>query len=324
MPPLAKGNVRGEASQEFENGYVGRLRLGFGAGLGQVIKTAESKGMNMKKIGSCVAFILVAGIASAETISLNFTGGGGAYSLSSSALAGLIGNESGNILGSTVVSNWNNLNGATGTGVGNLTSSAGSVVAGVAATWSADNVFSLPNTTGGANTTANTTMMRGYLDDELTNAITLTVSGLQPLSGTYSVVVFADGANASVTNWLRATYTIGATTFLNEDSESVDFNSGSGNNANGLFQIPVAGGTANQNWPDSPNNNEGNVMIFSGLTGSSFTLTATPGNTLNDVPGRAPINGIQIVGVIPEPATGILFAGAGLVGLGMRRLRRRI
>lgn len=216
----------------------------------------------MKKcfIGWCA--VLLAGSCFAETISLNFTGSGSAYALGASDQAGLVGNEAGNMLGSTMVGNWNNLSGNTGSNVGSLMASSGAIIGDVTASWSADNVWSLPDTTSGANTSANTTMMRGYLDNAYENATTITVSGLEALSGTYSVIVYIDGNNDE--EWTRGTYTIGSTSVLNEDSESVDFNSGSGNNADGLFQIPVAGEPGNQNWPFSPNNSEGNMIIFTG------------------------------------------------------------
>lgn len=271
----------------------------------------------MQKILACWFAVLLAGLCRAETIGLNFTGSGNAYALGASDLAGLVGNEVGITLGSTMVGNWNNLNGNTGSTVGNLTASGGAVVDGVTASWSADNVWDIPDTTSGENTSANTTMMRGYLDNASENAATVTVSGLAALSGTYSVVVYIDGNNNS--NWTRGTYMIGETSVVIEDSEGVDFNSGTGNNANGLFQTPVADGTGNQNWPFSPNNSEGNVIVFTGLTGASFTLTATPGAAADMFNQRAVINGIQIVGVVPEPASALLISSVTLMGLFIRR-----
>ena len=265
-------------------------------------------------VGWCA--VLLAGACFADTISLNFTGTDGAYALGASDLAGLVGNESGNTLGSTMAANWNNLDGNTGSGVGNLTASGGAVVDGVTASWNADSVFSLSDTTLGANTSANTTMMRGFLDNASEGTTTITVSGLEALSGTYSVIVYLDGGNGD--EWRRGTYTIGGTSVVGEDSEGVDFNSGSGDNANGLFQIPVEGG-AGGDWPVSPNNSEGNVIIFSGLTGSGFTLTATPGDASNMDVQRAAVNGVQIVGVVPEPAVVGLMAVVGGAAVFIRR-----
>ena len=236
--------------------------------------------------------------ARAEVISLNF--GAESGSLAPDDLAGLVGGEIGNSLGSTMVGNWNNLSGNSGSNVGNILHFGGAVVDGVAISWTSDNTFSLGDTTLGANASANTIMMKGYLDNASGNTSTITMSGLEAVSGSYSVIVYLDAYNGG--QWRRADYTIGATTVTAEDSEWVDFNDGDGNNADGVFQSPVAGGIGNQNWPVTPNNSEGNMIIFSGLTGSSFTLTADPTGT-SDGLYRAPINGIQVVGVIPEPAT---------------------
>lgn len=259
--------------------------------------------------GSCVF---------AETISLNFIGSAGASgTLGSTDQAGLVGTESGNSLGSTMAGNWNNLSGNTGSGVGSLTDSSGSVVGGVTASWSADNTYALIDTTSGANTSANTAMMKGYLDNASENTTSITLSGLEAIDGSYSVIVYFDGDNEEY--WRRGIYSIGAGSVTGEDSENVDFNSGSGNNADGLFQIPVSGGTGNLDWPQSPNNGEGNFIIFSGLTGSSFTLTADPTDTDSPLGQRAPINGIQVVGVVPEPASALmLLAGGGLIALKRR------
>lgn len=269
------------------------------------------------KVLVCLIAVLSVFSALAETISLNFTGRSSAFTLGSTDLAGLVGNESGNSLGSTMAANWNNLNGNAGSNVGNLMDSSGVVVDGVTASWSADNVWDLPNTTGGSNTSANRNMMQGYLDNAFENTTSITVSGLGALSGSYSVIVYIDGNNS--TNWTRGIYTIGGITVTNEDSENVDFNSGSGNNANGIFQIPVAGGVGNLNWPFSPNNSEGNMIIFSGISGSSFTLTATPGDSGDMDVQRAPINGIQIVGVIPEPASALLVSVVAVIAFFIRR-----
>lgn len=270
------------------------------------------------KHGLLIVFSILALGAGAEVISLNFVGNAGASgTLGASDLAGLVGNESGNGLGSTMVGNWNNLSGNTGSNIGNLQHSAGTFADGVTVSWAADNLWSIPDTASGANNSDNTVMMKGYLDNVNESSTTVTVSGLEAVSGSYSVIVYIDGNNND--SWARGTYTIGGSSVISEDSEGVDFNSGSGNNANGLFQIPVAGETGNQTWPFSPNNSEGNMIIFSGLTGSSFTLTATPGEAMDMDNQRAVINGIQIVGVVPEPASALLFCVVTVIALFVRR-----
>jgi hypothetical protein len=116
-------------------------------------------------------------------------------------------------------------------------------------------------------------MMRGYLDTGNASPTTVSVSGLQP--GTYDVYVYVDGDNAGATH-------------------------------TGIYQLSGPGITSmSVNLTDPPNtnftgsfiqanNSNGNYLLFSGITISGFTLTATPGQTSNNNP-RAPVNGIQIV-----------------------------
>lgn len=63
------------------------------------------------------------------------------------------------------------------------------------------------------------------------------------------------------------------------------------------------------------NNSEGNYVVFTGITGTSFTLNAggTAGTAL-----RAPINGFQIIQV-PEPTSALLVALGSLALLRRRR-----
>ena len=271
-----------------------------------------------KRVLCAIIFLLAAGVQ-AEVISLNFVGNAGAAgTLASTDIAGLTGSETGSTVGNTMVSNWNNLTGANNSaGVGGLTDSSGAVLDGVSVAWSgAQWAWSLPNTTGGANTSDNTKMMKGLIDSN--GEISMTLSGLTPVSGSYSVIVYVDGDQGANT-WRNSGYSInGEAPVRIEDSEWVDFNSGGGNNANGLFQMPVAGGTIGADWPTSPNNEEGNMIIFSGLTGDSFTLTGE-GNAASSGGLYAPINGIQVVGVIPEPA---VMGLVGVFGGGLLIVRR--
>lgn len=254
-------------------------------------------------------------------ISLNFGADQTGGSMGSTGTAGLLGTEPGNNIGSTAVTNWNNLSGNNGS-TSSLTYDDGTAASGVNITWASDNTYVLPNTSGGSNTTASTTMMKGYLDNENENAITVSVSNLPTLAvgQSYAVVLFSDGNNE--TEWRRGNYSISTGgSVVMEDGENVDFNSGSNNNANGLFQLPVAGGEGNQNWWFSPNNSEANTIIFEGITSTSFTLTATPteSGTGEGELLRAPINGVQIV-AIPEPAT--LAITVGIFAFGALRRNR--
>lgn len=89
-------------------------------------------------------------------------------------------------------------------------------------------------------------------------------------------------------------YSIGSTTLVGGDSE--------GNPSEHSLDL------------GEDHNDKGTYLRFNNVTGSSFTLTATP--TLV----RAPVNGIQIIQRIPEPAS-MSFAGL-VVGAALLRRRR--
>ena len=57
-------------------------------------------------------------------------------------------------------------------------------------------------------------------------------------------------------------------------------------------------------------------LVFSGLTDPTFVLTTTP--TTGVVP-RAPLNGIEIVSLIPEPSSQLVLGAVGLVLICLRR-----
>jgi hypothetical protein len=167
-------------------------------------------------------------------------------------------------------------------------------------------------------------MMRGYLDADNRGA-TVTISNLSTFFTEYRVLIYFDGDNG--TSWRAGQYVIRdpSSTVLfsdaGEDSEGVNFNSGSGNNANGQFQVPAPGGAGNIDWTNSLNNDEGNFLMSGLLTSGTFTLTATgiAGTGL-----RAPINGIQIIGnAVPEPGTIALVALAAPLALGWWVRKRR-
>jgi hypothetical protein len=67
----------------------------------------------------------------------------------------------------------------------------------------------------------------------------------------------------------------------------------------------------------------GNSMLFTGLTGDTFTLSAQS-YVASDGTNRASVNGIQVIsGTVPEPtAQGLVDLCAGAV-LGRRRRRQK-
>jgi hypothetical protein len=145
-----------------------------------------------------------------------------------------------------------------------------------------------------ADTPGNLRMMLGYLDTNGVDALSVTVSNLPAsiTAGGYEVYAYADGDNG--TEVRPATYAItGSPSAVNTDG------------ADSTFAGTFVQGT--------------NYVRLTGLTASSFTLTATP----NQGPGtpRAPLNGIQIVAV-PEPSA-VALLGLGAAALLARRRRRR-
>jgi autotransporter-associated beta strand protein len=195
-----------------------------------------------------------------SVISVNFQGS------NTSALAP---SESAGVIN---MSNWNNAGGASGSASALVDALGGASSASVS--WASNNTWNLPIT----ESPGNARMMRGYLDTSNTSTTTVTVSGLPSVftTGSYSVYVYRDGDNGG--NPTAGNYTIGSTTINATDNANSNFN-----------------GTFTQ-----ANNSAGNYIVFTGLTGSSFTLTAQATNA------RAPINGIQIVatpGTGPVPAS---------------------
>ncbi len=202
-----------------------------------------------------------------SVIGINFVGGGpngvpGA--MASSETAGVVSKGSWNSVGFT----------QSGSLSGLLDDSGG--IVGTAVTWSADGLGSLP----GVDAPGNRRMMKGYLDSGAgKNTSLVTVTGLSNTytSGGYDVYVYSDGDNGAVSR--TGVYSIGTANFGAEDVPGANF-----------------AGTFKQ-----ATNSSGNYVVFRNLTGSSFTLKATPRQTGTNQ--RAPLNGIQIVARKATPFT---------------------
>jgi hypothetical protein len=129
----------------------------------------------------------------------------------------------------------------------------------------------------------NTKLYNGYLDSLQTTATTVAVSGLRAagFTGAYDVYVYFTGD--AVGQNRSGNYTLDGLTQFAVDNTGFK----------GTY-VQATGG----------NGNNGNYLLFEGLTGDSFTLSALPVNF------RSPINAVQVVGeAVPEPAT------LGLVGV---------
>jgi hypothetical protein len=162
--------------------------------------------------------------------------------------------------------NWNNASGADSTTALALKDETGAA-SGATMTWSSDNVWETPI----LDEAGNRRMMKGYIDNGFGGTSTVGVAGLT--QGTYDVYVYVDGDN------------------------------GTGSRT-GVYRITAGGVTTTINLTDAANanfaatfvqanNSAGNYVKFT-ITGTGFTLTATPGSA-SDGRLRAPVNGIQLV-----------------------------
>ena len=251
-------------------------------------------------------FAAFAGVTFAETISINFVGGReGEYiaPMDPSEVAGM---------DYVADDHWNNAVGRHSGTLYDLMDGSGAST-GASAQWqSGFGAWSLDNL---ADNPGNDRMMRGYLEADDTRGSFVALSNL-PFSY-FDVYVYFDGDNRG--DWRKAEFTIGNKFDEGEDSEGTDFHVG-GQNPHGLFQFPVPGPGGNQPYITYPNNDEGNTILLSEISGNSFTLTAFAGEYSGVYP-RAPLNGMQIV-PIPEPGTLVLLS-MGAVGLLACAWRRR-
>ena len=203
--------------------------------------------------------------------------------------------------------NWNNFSGPSGSSAVSLDVNGLPIASGASVTWSSNNTWSSTGL-GEENNTAtgeNGDLMSGYLDSLGVGeqGPLVTVSGLSSVpafSLGYDVYVYVQGG----VNGRGGNYTLGGNT---------------------LFHAPTAafsGVFVEDTTVDSAAGPEGtfgsNYFVFRNVTGDTFALAGIPtfGN-----PGRAGINGVEIVRAIPEPSALGLVLGTGLLGT-LRRRRR--
>ncbi len=167
-------------------------------------------------------------------------------------------------------SNWNNASGVSSGSALGLVDENGSATS-ATVVWRADDVWVLPIT----DQPGNVRMMRGYLDNINGGTVTVTVSGLPNNTNGYAVYVYADGDNGTVVR--TGNYQISGTGIT---TTSVNLTDAANTNFSGTFT--------------QANNSNGNYVVLSGINGTGFTLTATPGFASNGN-ARAPVNAIQIV-----------------------------
>ena len=164
--------------------------------------------------------------------------------------------------------NWNSATSSTGT-LSSLAAADGSTTT-ASLTWNSPGVFTVPFT----DASGDAHMMNGFL--EARDAVSATISVTLPISmsGGYDVYVYCYGNIDPTTRTYQ--YKIGSTTHtVSQTGRSV---------------------TTFPGHTRAPEGGAGTYVVFSNVTGASFTLTATPASSTAVPPAlRAPVNGIQIV-----------------------------
>jgi hypothetical protein len=239
--------------------------------------------VTLRAVVAALAILAFGSVAQADEIGLNFAGGNNA-----GAPTALLPTD---VAGVVQQADWNNAAGTGGTLNGLLNQSG--VATSALATWHADGTWG----SGTGTSDGNHKLMNGYLDATGTSATTVTLSGLHAagFTGPYSVLVYYTGD--AVGQSRSGNYTIAGMTQFAVDNTGFT----------GTFVQATPG-----------NNNNGNYLLFTGLTDDSFTLTANPVNF------RSPVNAIQVAaGTVPEPAS-LALAGVGLLSaLGYSWKRRK-
>ena len=206
------------------------------------------------------------------------------------------------VAGAVPQANWNNSTPTATGAISNLTAdfNGGATPTAVSISWSGS-----PNTwasTGrgeennGFAPGGDRDLMTGYIDTNNASVTTVDVTGIPAPYATngYDVYVYILGGVPG----RGGQYTIGGITYQGDSVTNPNVHS---------QDLGV------------DHNDVGTYLLYSNVTGSSFSLVATPNF---GSPPRAPVNGIQIVErpVIPEPAASA-FAGL-LAGLALWRRRR--
>ena len=246
-----------------------------------------------------LAMGLVASAGQAQNIGFNFNADREDAALASDEVAGVVPQGNWNnwdgILSSVTENETGDASEIASPNAGVVTDSDGNTHPGVTVSWESRNAW---NTTNGVGTPDNK-LMNGYIDNNADNPqITFSISGLPAAIADTGYDVYAyigsDG------NGRTGTITDGTTTYSYSTFSAQD----------GAFPGAYA-----QTTDTADGNPEANYAVFSGLTGSDFTLTLDRGSN------NSGIHGIQIV-TIPEPSCLTMGLIATLMGAGILRRRR--
>jgi hypothetical protein len=238
--------------------------------------------MKPKSFGATLLLVLALGIstvARADSVGVNFVGGQPFFTVPAGPVTGTAGAPG------LTQSDWNNLSGNSGS-ASSLINSMGQTT-GIGLTWNSVDAWQSLN---GAPATQNAQLMNGYLD----NTVQISATGIK--YGTYDVIVYFNGDTPSENRVSQ--FQVGSTSIFAQDNSPFS----------GTFiQVPS---TSNADLGTSTP--AGNYVVFYNVSGSSFTLDATPGSTLGTP--RAVVNAVQIVSTA-EPTT-LLLLMAGSVCFG--------
>jgi hypothetical protein len=214
-----------------------------------------------------------------------------------------------------------------------LKSSTGATVSGFAGSLLQNVNYEAPNSdavhydsnntwrSGVGNSSANFTLMNGYLDDGSDNQpyVNLSLNTISGVFDTYSVVLYVNGddpGSAMGRYWIESwtdSLTPG-TVITNQIGVGA-----LGTNFNGTFI--QAGGTA-YSQTGSPVNvdaSAGNYIVFSNLTARNIRIRSAGNGDPEDF-GRGALNGFQLIDTtVPEPSSAMMLGGAGLLALARRR-----
>lgn len=250
------------------------------------------------------AMVMPASFSGAQVVSIDWYGGGGGGGTTQEVMAPT------ETAGVVPRANWNSLTPNTQATPQNLITDTGS--AGGNVVWTSQNTWN----TGHVQAPGDLRMMKGYIDTNDTSVTTVTVAGLPSsiTSEPYSVIVYVDGDNGTQTR--VGNYWIGDQTYWVRDPGGA-FTGAYTQGQTAVDPLPGATGTALDNQGTAASAvPAGNYLIFSGLTGDTFTLSAQA-SLSSGTTNRAAINGIQVLptSLVPEPAAmGLLLVPLALMG----------
>ena len=270
-------------------------------------KRMKQYGRNLAtKTMALLAGILIAHQANAQIYGINFLG-----NTPSDPITGAAGVVS--------ISGWNNIANSSFT-TGTITSSSGLSPATLTLSGHAGNAWRSSGTGDGGNGS----LMDGYMDIGNNGAGTATISGL--VSGQlYNIYLytFGDGTRPGNNGDLLPNYNVNGTTYYvpTLGVGPSTFNATS-TTVGGPFSGFVQGTTYNANFNTATANASdfGNYIVIQNVAATGGILTISGG--VDSTSFRSPLNGIELVAVVPEPTT-LALSVAGLAMLGLIRRRNK-